>query len=147
LGDRRIEFDGTGERVREWGPRDWWRGGWHWAAVQGEGGAWSGSVAALEAGYAVGYVASEGAEPRPLRHIAVETDDDADGRPHVARYTLGEDEPSGGLHEATATVDVLAPIPLTRPDGRRSVLWRGLCSYDTSAGPGRGWAEWLRVAP
>jgi hypothetical protein len=154
LGDRRIPFDGAGERVRDWGVRDWWRRGWHWAAVQGPGGAWSASAAVLDGDdYSVGYSAREGTDPRPLRHLRVETLDDADGLPRGARYHVGEsdDGDDGGdaaaLLEAESEVLALVPIPLAADDGRRSVLWRALCRTTTRAGVGHGWAEWLRVAP
>jgi hypothetical protein len=150
VGDRRIAFEGAGERVREWGVRDWWSRGWHWAAVQGPGGAWSASAAALEGGgFSVGYSARGGEEPRPLRHVTVVTLDDADGLPRAVRYHVGDTTPDDDgppLLEAASEVVARVPIPLVAPDGRRSTLWRAVCRTTTPAGTGHGWAEWLRVA-
>ena len=137
VGDRRIPFEGRGERDHSWGPRDWWASAWHWSAfgvedrlavhfVQPDG---MGDLA-LGAAWRLG----EGLAPIDTVHV--ETHLGAEGIPSAARYVIDG--------ELEVDVDVLAaaPVLVVAPDGRTSRFPRALCRYSTPEGVGTGWAEW-----
>ncbi len=146
VGAEAFVIDGTGERDHSWGSRNWWRQPWHWAAFQ-RSDEWSRALARpLQPGieYASGYVADADGDPHPVRRFTVATRHDAADLPVSAHYQVEDDI---SIH---ATVVAVAPIVLGRPDDPAappSRLDRALCRFETPAGTGLGWAEWLSVSP
>lgn len=144
VGTERLGFDGWGQHDHFWGARDWWGGGWHWAAFR-LGEATTVSVARPDRPgpeHATGYVAVEGGDPHPVTHADVTTELGPDGLPARARYSL-----ETGL---AVEAEVVAPAPLLVPEpggGRASHLARALCRFRAGdGGEGVGWAEWLSPA-
>lgn len=144
VGDRRLAFDGTGERDHAWGPRDWWGVGWHWTAFRFDDGRVATSVARPDrpgSEHATGYLEIDGEEAHPVLRAEVTTQYGAHELPSSARYAI-----EGGV-DVDAEVLAVVPILVPTADGVRiSRLPRALCRFTGTAGTGTGWAEWLQPA-
>ena len=149
VGDRRIEFDGPGQRDHSWGVRDWWAVGWVWTAGHLDDGTSFHAVQVLVPGmkFAPGYLVPRGAKSADafvgLSQFEndIETTDDADQLPVRTQMRLHD-------LDMTCTPLALAPISLEGPDGRVARFPRAMCRFDVADGrSGVGWTEWNQPPP
>ena len=138
-GLREVAIEGLGERDHQWGRRDWWSVGWHWAAFQVPDRLYvSVQRPSLPVGSADGYVVGPEGEPHRVAHVEVEES----ATPSAGRYRIAVAD-GDMVVEAETVWEV--DLTLEAPDGRTSILTRALRLFETPEGEGTGWAEWLRV--
>jgi hypothetical protein len=139
LGERRLAFEGTGQRDHSWGVRDWWSIPWCWTA-----GALSDDTAfhAVQAGwpgasFQTGYLSRAG-DLTALDHVDIESVLGKEGLPKTATIDAGE------LTLSVTPVE-FAPVLIEGSDGQCARLPRALCRFAAADGrTGVGWTEWLQ---